>query len=53
MMESRVQADEILTWPLRTASTTEGLIADPTGLADLRTALAADSFPQASSVPRR
>ena len=53
MMESRVQADEILTWPLPVSMTTEGVAADSTGLSDLRTALTSDAFPQAGTATRR
>ena len=49
MMESRVQADEIATWPLETIITPEGAVADPVALNALRAALARDSFPQANS----
>jgi hypothetical protein len=49
MMESRVQAEEILTWQLPTWTSTEGLVADSTGLTDLRAALSGDSFPQAKA----
>ncbi len=49
MMESRVQSDEIVTWPLSTMRTTEGSVADPTALQGLRDALATDSFPPANT----
>jgi hypothetical protein len=49
MMESRVQSDEIVTWPLSTMRTTEGAVADPTALQGLRDALATDSFPPANT----
>ena len=49
MMESRVQSDEIVTWPLSTMRTTEGTVADPTALQGLRDALATDSFPPANT----
>ena len=48
MMESRVQAGEIVSWPLTAAGAAGGVVADPTGLTDLRTALAKDSFPPAT-----
>lgn len=53
MMESRVQADEILTWTLPATTTAGGSTADPTGLAEMRTALAGDSFPQANTTNHR
>jgi len=53
LMESRVQANEILTWPLPVAKTSEGAIADQGGLSELRTALAGDAIPQAGSATRR
>ncbi|HEY3338772.1 MAG TPA: LCP family protein [Propionicimonas sp.] len=49
MMESRVQAGEIVTWPLATMRTTEGTFADPTALEELRTALTSDTFPAANT----
>ncbi|MGV8910551.1 MAG: LCP family protein [Propionicimonas sp.] len=52
MMESRVQADEIVSWPLASASTPGGALPDPTSLAGLRTALAGDSFPPANTTHR-
>ncbi|MCC6495599.1 MAG: hypothetical protein IT193_05005 [Propionibacteriaceae bacterium] len=45
MVESRVQAREIVTWPLLADSTPEGAQAAPDSLRNLRTALANDSFP--------
>jgi hypothetical protein len=53
MMESRVQSDEIVTWPLSTMRTTEGAVADPTALEGLRDALATDSFPPANTIMRQ
>lgn len=49
MMESRVQADEIATWPLATMRTAEGTMPDPTALEGLRSALSGDTFPAANS----
>ena len=49
MMESRVQAGEIVTWPLSTMRTSEGTVADPSALEGLRTALANDSFPSVNT----
>ncbi len=49
MMESRVQADEIATWPLATMWTAEGTVADPTALDGLRAALTSDTFPPAKA----
>lgn len=48
MVESRVQAREIITWPLATTSTPTGATAEPDSLGDLRTALASDVFPTAT-----
>ena len=48
MMESRVQADEIVTWPLSTLRMSEGTVADPAALEGLRTALTSDTFPPVS-----
>ncbi len=45
MVESRVQAREIVTWPLLADSTPEGAQAAPDSLRTLRTALANDNFP--------
>lgn len=45
MVESRVQAREIVTWPLLADRTPEGAQAAPDSLRNLRTALANDSFP--------
>jgi hypothetical protein len=53
MMESRVQSDEIVTWPLSTMRSTEGAVADPTALQGLREALATDSFPPANTIMRQ
>ena len=53
MMESRVQANEIVTWPLSTMRTTEGEVADPTALEGLRMALASDTFPPANTIMRQ
>ena len=50
MMESRVQPEEIVSWPLATTGAAAGTVADPTGLRDLRTSLASDSFPPASAM---
>lgn len=50
MMESRVQANEIVTWPLSTMRTTVGAVADPTALYGLRSALVSDTFPPASTI---
>ena len=44
MVESRVRADSVVTWPLQSAASAEGADADPTALARLRTALANDMF---------
>ncbi len=49
MMESRVQAGEIVTWSLATMRTTEGTVADPTALDGLRSALTSDTFPPANA----
>jgi hypothetical protein len=51
MMESRVQSDEVVTWPLSTVRTTEGAIADPTALQGLREALT--TFPPANTVMKQ
>lgn len=53
MLESRVQADEIVTWPLETTATTDGAVADPAALDALRKALASDTFPPANTVMNR
>lgn len=45
MMESRVQASEISTWPLATTHTADGVLADPAALASLRTAMTSGVFP--------
>ena len=50
MMESRVQADEIVSWPLASKSSPGGAVADPSDLVGLRTALAGDSFPPANTM---
>ena len=50
LMESRVQAEEIVAWPLAATGTAAGVVADPTALTDLRTALAKDSFPPANAM---
>lgn len=48
MMESRVQTNEIVTWPLAAATSPDGSVAVPASLGLLRAALAADSFPGAA-----
>jgi hypothetical protein len=53
MMESRVQADEIVTWPLSTMRTTQGAVANPTALDGLRAALASDTFAPANTIMRQ
>lgn len=53
LMESRVQANEILTWKLSATSSAEGSTADPAALTDLRTALARDAFPSANTANHR
>ena len=53
MMESRVQSDEIVTWPLSSMRTAEGAVADPTALQGLREALATDSFPPANGTTKQ
>ena len=46
LVESRVHADEIATWPLATtAAVSFGVEADPADLADLREALVTDNLP--------
>lgn len=44
MVESRVRASSVVTWPLQSWATADGAEADPTALARLRTALATDEF---------
>jgi len=53
MMESRVQSDEIVTWPLSTMRTAEGAVADPTALQGLRDALATDSFAPENTIMKQ
>ena len=50
LMESRVQAGEIVSWPLASTGTTGGAVADPTDLARLRAAFAGDTLPPASTM---
>jgi hypothetical protein len=45
MVESRVRADEVVTWPLTATSAPSGAAPDPAVLADLRSALASDVMP--------
>jgi len=45
MVESRVKASEVLTWPLATVPGSIGEVADQVALARLRAALATDTFP--------
>ncbi len=49
MVESRVHAEEIATWPLAVARGADGAHADPVGLTHLRRALAADDLAGAGS----
>lgn len=49
MVESRVRADDVVTWPLAATGVASGAAPDPTGLESLRTALAGDAVP--SPVP--
>lgn len=51
MVESRVRADAVVTWPLVATTAPSGVSADPAGLAALRTALAADAVPSAVPAP--
>lgn len=52
IVESRVRADAISTWSLDSAPGGEGTEADVRGLATLRAALAADTFPEQAAVKR-
>lgn len=51
IVQSRVRADHILTWPLASSASATGAEADPAGVAQLRSALAADLFPSPPPVP--
>jgi hypothetical protein len=51
MVESRVSADEVVAWPLAAHRTDGGAVADAGSLADLRTALAEDTFPAVAGTP--
>nr|WP_300147540.1 LCP family protein [Propionicimonas sp.] len=51
MVESRVRADEVVTWPLTATPAPSGAAPDPVGLADLRSALASDVMPSPAVVP--
>jgi hypothetical protein len=51
MVESRVRADEVTTWPLPATPLESATAPDPAGLADLRSALASDVVPPSMAVP--
>ena len=51
MVQSRVRADHMVTWPLASTASENGAVADPTGVAELRSALLADVFPSPATVP--
>ena len=51
MVESRVRADHMVTWPLASSPSVAGAEPDPAGVAELRSALAADLFPTPVASP--
>ena len=51
MVESRVRAKDVVTWPLASGHVPSGATPDPEGLLALRTALAGDAVPARSPSP--
>lgn len=51
MVESRVEANRVVIWPLATTLTSPGAQADPVRLGELRDALADDTFGQQTPTP--